>query len=414
MTSIPIRILHFADAHIDMTNYGRIDPHSGLPIRVVDFLDSLDQIIDRAIAEQVDLVLFAGDAYKDRNPQPTFQREWGTRMMKLAQAGIPTLLLVGNHDVARATNRAHTLQEYKTLAVPHMHVADRIQLWGPDDLGGVRLQILAVPWVSPSVLMAREDMSGLKTAEIYREIEGKLEAAIQNLLAQIDPDLPLVLTAHASVQGAKFGSERNVMLGHEIVLTPGLLRDARIDYVALGHIHKHQELNGGQHPPIVYPGSIERIDFGEAREKKGYVLAEIARGKADWAFQTLDTRPFYDYEPDTPQMETFMEDILRQLPQPDQVAGAICRVQLTYPRDWETLLDEVAIAEPFKNALSFHIQKNRTASKRSRLGDTVAVEELSPLELLETYWQTKNMQEEEMTRLQNLAKEVFHDLDVTV
>lgn len=412
MTSTPIRILHFADAHIDMTNYGRVDPHSGLPVRVMDFLKSLDQIIDRAIAEQVDLVLFAGDAYKDRNPQPTFQREWGTRMMRLAQAGIPTILLVGNHDVARATNRAHTLQEYKTLAVPHMHVADRIQLWGPDDLGGIPLQILAVPWVSPSVLMTRQDTSGMKTAEIYREVESLLEKAIQKQLDQSDPDLPLILTAHASVQGAKFGSERNVMLGHEIVLTPGLLRDARIDYVALGHIHKHQELNGGQHPPIVYPGSIERIDFGEAREKKGYVLAQITKGKTEWQFQTLDTRPFHDYTPDTPQMETFMDDILRQLPSPEAVEGAICRVQLTYPRDWETLLDEVAIAEPFKNALNFHIQKNRTAAKRARLGDTVAVEELSPLELLETYWQTKNMAEEEVTRLQDLAKEVFHDLEV--
>ena len=81
-------------------------------MRVMDFLKSLDEIVDTAIDEQVDLVIFAGDAYKDRNPQPTFQREWGKRMMRLSEAGIPTLLLIGNHDISPASGRAHTLQEF--------------------------------------------------------------------------------------------------------------------------------------------------------------------------------------------------------------------------------------------------------------------------------------------------------------
>ena len=89
-----------------MVTSGRIDPESGLPVRVTDFLLALDQIVDRAIGEKVDLVIFAGDAYKDRNPQPTYQREWGKRVMKLSAAGIPTVLLVGNHDVARGSGRA--------------------------------------------------------------------------------------------------------------------------------------------------------------------------------------------------------------------------------------------------------------------------------------------------------------------
>src|SRR4030067_2976962 len=105
-----LRILHFSDAHIDMANYGRHDSTSGLPLRVLDFLKSLDTIVDAAIQERVDLVLFAGDAYKDRSPAPTFQREWGRRIMRLSQAGIPTLLLVGNHDLATAAGKAHAIQ----------------------------------------------------------------------------------------------------------------------------------------------------------------------------------------------------------------------------------------------------------------------------------------------------------------
>src|SRR5512146_1718630 len=119
-TDMP-RILHFADAHIDMANYGRHDPETGLPFRVLDFLKSLDTIVDAAISEKVDMVLFAGAAYKDRSPAPTFQREWGKRIIRLSQARIPTLLLVGNHDVSPAARRAHAIQEFKTLQVPYVH-----------------------------------------------------------------------------------------------------------------------------------------------------------------------------------------------------------------------------------------------------------------------------------------------------
>ncbi len=402
----PVRLLHFADSHIDMVAQGRLDPETGLSIRVMDFLAALDQIVDRAIEERVDLVLFAGDAYKDRNPQPTYQREWGRRLMRLSRAGIPTVLLVGNHDVARASNRAHTMHEYRTLEVPQIHVGDRIEMLTPERLG-VPLQIITIPWVSPSALMTRQQTAGLAIGEVYAEIEERLTEAIDRLIESADPGIPLVLTAHASVEGARYGSERQVMLGHELVLSHGLMRRRRLDYVALGHIHKHQELNGGLHPPAVYPGSIERIDFGEIREVKGYVLAEVAVGDSRWRFEPLNTRRFLDFAPDAPSADTFMEDVLRQLPEPEEVAGAVCRVQLTYPREWEPQVDEPVIARRFEQALSFQLVKHRTVEKRARLGDTVAVEKMTPLELLETYWQTIDLDADEAERLQALAKEVL-------
>src|SRR5574338_1356666 len=129
-----MKILHFADAHIDMANYGRHDPQTGLPLRVIDFLKSLDTIVDAAIEEKVDLVLFAGDAYKDRSPAPTFQREWGRRIMRLSRAGIPTVLLVGNHDISPASGRANAMQEYETLEVPNVRLLGKPGFLGPDDL----------------------------------------------------------------------------------------------------------------------------------------------------------------------------------------------------------------------------------------------------------------------------------------
>ena len=402
----PVRILHFADAHIDMANYGRHDPESGLPVRVVDFLNALDQIVDFALDEPVDLVLFAGDAYKDRNPHPTFQREWGRRMMRLSAAGIPTVLLVGNHDVSPASGRAHTLQEYSTLNVPHVFVADSFQLLGPAELG-VPLQIVTVPWLSRSQLLKRDELLELNHEDFLTEMESRVEEVVTGMIESADPELPLVLTAHASVQGAKFGSERAVMLGQELVLGGRLVRHPRLDYVALGHIHQHQDLNEGDRPPIVYPGSIERVDFGEMSETKGFVVAEVRQGQCDWRFIPLKTRRFLNYRVEPESADNFMTDVLAQLPEPAEVADAICRVQLTYPRDWETMIDEAAIAERFAEALSFQLQKVRQSERRARLGEDSGLDALGPLDLLETYWQTVEMEPAEAEKLQTLAAEIL-------
>ncbi len=404
----PIRLLHFADAHIDIANYGRHDPDTGLPMRVMDFLHALDQIVDAAIEEKVDLVIFAGDAYKDRNPQPTFQRAWGERMMRLSQAGIPTLLLVGNHDVSPAAGRAHTLHEFSTLSVPHIHVADRLALWTPEQLG-LPVQIISVPWVSRSMLVGREETFGRTVEEIYERIEELVVQRVRHFIETAVPDIPLILTAHASVSGAKFGSERAVMLGHELVLSGGLVNDPKLDYVALGHIHKPQALSDkGSHPPIVYPGSIERIDFGE-KEDKRFVLAEVGKGDTHWEFRMLNTRRFIDPAPITPRTEHFMEDVMSQLPAAEDVTDAICRVRLSFPRDDEPLLDERAILEHFKEAFDIKIQKHYLTNKRSRLGDAAGVEAMTPLELLETYWLSEELDNEEVDVMLSLAKEVLAD-----
>lgn len=403
----PLKILHFADAHIDIANYGRHDADTGLPVRVVDFLNALDQIVDRAIAEPVDLVLFAGDAYKDRNPQPTFQREWGKRMMRLARAGIPTVLLVGNHDVSPASKRAHTLQEYSTFEIPQIHVADRLQLIGPDRLG-VDVQIASLPWVSRSALLTREETYGKSNDEITMMLEERVAEGLSRAMERADPELPLILLAHASVSsmGATYSSERAVMLGHELTLGPALVRDKRWDYVALGHIHKHQSLNEDRHPPIVYPGSIERIDFGEANEKKGFVLAEVGRGQASWEFVALRTRPYLDLPIDTPAAATFMEDVRRQLPPPERVHGAVCRLRFSYPRDWERLLEEAVIRDHFAEAFELKLVKHHKHSQRSRLGH-VAVEAMAPEDLLVLYWQDLGLEEEEIGIMRELARDVL-------
>ena len=151
-----MRILHFSDLHIGVENYGRTDPETGLSTRLGDFLASLDQVVEFALAENVDLVLLAGDAYKGRDPSQTQQREFAKRLARLSEANIPTFLLVGNHDLPNAVGRATAVEIFHTLRVPNVHVGSSLQNYTIATRSGP-LQILAVPWPRRSGMLSRED-----------------------------------------------------------------------------------------------------------------------------------------------------------------------------------------------------------------------------------------------------------------
>jgi exonuclease SbcD len=405
-----LTILHFADAHIDMANYGRHDPVSGLPLRVLDFLKSLDTIIDTAIQEKVDLVLFAGDAYKDRNPAPTFQREWGKRVMRLSRAGIPTLLLVGNHDTSPALGRAHTLDPFSTLEVPNVLVLERPSFLSPDDLWKLPLQVIALPWISRSGLIASQELSSSSPEVVDQAIEERLTVIVNEMLDDADPSLPVVLTAHASIQGAVYGEERTVMLGGDLILPGSIVRNPQLDYVALGHIHKWQDLNEGAHPPVIYPGSIERVDFSEAADDKYFVLAHVARGhtKVEWRKLT-GIRPFIDRHVKLKSQEDVTGQLLRALPHAEQLEDAIIRLVLEYPRDWEALIDDAALREYASGAFEFHLIKRPMMEARARLAQDEGVSSLTPLELLDRYWRSSHATPSEQASLQKLAQGIMEE-----
>src|SRR5215216_4273264 len=111
--TIDVKIVHTADLHIGMETHGPIDPHTGLPRRLEDFLNALDHIVDTAIDEHADMVIMAGDIYKSRDPNPTHQRAFARRVLRLSQHGVPVFLLAGNHDIPNAVNRATSIDIFR-------------------------------------------------------------------------------------------------------------------------------------------------------------------------------------------------------------------------------------------------------------------------------------------------------------
>jgi len=402
-----IKLVHFADVHLGVENYGRMDPATGLSTRLSDFLRALNQVIDYALnpANEVDLAIFAGDAFKSRTPSPTYQREFARRIQRLSAAGLPTVLVTGNHDVPHASGRAHTLEIYDTLEIEHVHVARKPRVFRIKTHSGP-IQVVALPWIVRSLLLTREEHKGKSLPEINDLILERVTNILEGedgLISVLERDVPTVLAAHATVQGAVYGSERSVMLGQDVVLPPSLVRNPAWDYVALGHVHKHQALYDD--PPVVYAGSIERIDFGEEKEDKGFVVAEVERGEATWQFRRLDARRFV-----TVRVEATGDDptaqVVNAIAQTD-VADAVVRVLIHTTADREPLIRDDEIRRALRPA--FHvaaIAREVERNVRLRLGQ-VAVEEMSPHEALARYLQAKQTPPERAEVLLRYAKHIF-------
>ena len=407
-----IKLLHFADAHIDLARQGRRDPETGLPVRVLDFLHALDQIVDTALSEKVDLVIFAGDAYRDRAPAPTYQREWGRRMMRLSEADIQTLLVVGNHDVSPAVGRAHTLQEFETLQVPNIRVISKPCLLGPDELNGLPIQVIGIPWLNRSGLAAASANSETVIDDIKDELEDQITRIIEDFFEHLNPALPAVLTSHISVQGASYGNERSVMLGKDLVLSASLVKDKRLDYVALGHIHKAQNLNQDGQPPVIYPGSIERVDFGEIDDEKTFVVAEIEKGvPAKFEWTKLEGRSFISRSVAVDESDNVQEKVMKAIPVPDVIRDAMFRLILTYPRDCEAMIDEAAVRRAAEDAFEFHLIRRPLSPARLRLPGDMAIANLPPDELLKLYWKTVAPETSEIDVLNELAGEIIQAVE---
>ena len=384
-----MKIIHFADLHLGVESYGRIDPATGLSSRFLEFLSALDQLTDFAIEHKVDLVLFCGDAYKSRDPSQTQQREFARRISRLSNNDIPTFLLIGNHDLPNAISRATTTEIFDTLAVKSVYVANHPKVYKIATPSGL-IQIVSLPWLRRSAFLSREDTKNLDLDQLRLKMQEVLTGIIDTMAKELDPKLPSVLAAHVWVSGARIGSEKSMAIGQEHVLLLSNIANPAFNYIALGHIHKHQVLS--RNPPVVYAGSLGRLDFSDEGDDKGFYLIEIGPGgeasrrRVSFEFQPVSGRRLItistniessDPDPTT----TVLKAIARQ---EGGVNDAIVRLLISLPQELEGQFRDDGIRKALTLTHHYTIAKDVKRESRLRLGDLIT-EEITPAQSLKAY-----------------------------
>jgi exonuclease SbcD len=378
-----VSVLHLSDIHMGSGfSHGRLNPETGLNTRLEDFVHSLSLCIDRAIAEPADLVLFGGDAFPDATPPPLVQQAFAGQFRRLADAGIPTVLLVGNHDQHAQGQGGASLCIYRTLGVPGVIVGDRLTTHRISTRSGP-VQVVTLPWLTPSTLLTRPETAGLSMAAVHQRLLDRLRVALEGEIRQLDPHLPAILLAHVMTDTARYGAERFLAVGKGFIVPLPLLARPCFDYVALGHVHRHQILS--EQPLTAYPGSIERVDFSEAEEEKGYLWVQVERGQTEASFCPLPVRPFQTIAVDVTSASEPQAKLLAAIAR-SPIQEAVVRLTYKVQPDQLDAIDAAALHEALTAAHTYTIQPELVSQmSRPRLPELGQRHRVDPLSALQTY-----------------------------
>jgi DNA repair protein SbcD/Mre11 len=361
-----MKILHLSDIHMGGGfAHGKIDPATGYNTRFQDFVKSLSRSIDRAIAEPVDLVLFGGDAFPDATPAPYIQQAFAREFYRLVAANIPLVLLVGNHDRHAQGQGGASLSIYRSLGVPGTIVGDTIDTHVIETRSG-QIQIITLPWIDRSTLLTRDIAESLSILEVNQLLLDKLQPRLEGEIRKLDPALPTIVLAHLMADNATLGAEKMLAVGRGFTIPLSFLTRDCFDYVALGHVHRHQNLNPTNNPAVVYPGSIERVDFSEEKEEKGFVMVTIdsidqtkqpasKNFETTWEFCPLPVRAFRTIKVDVATSEQPQADIEKAISKVD-IHDVVVRLIYQLSPDRVELVNTAALHQALSSAHHYTIQ----------------------------------------------------------
>jgi exonuclease SbcD len=407
-----IKFIHLSDIHIGLQTHGKINPATGKNTRLEDIVKSLDFVFDYALKESVDLVLIAGDIFHRENPHPTEEIEFARRVVNLVEKSRTKVVMVlGNHDYPSAGGKASAVEIFPALDIEGVTIVRKPGLHTLDTENG-QVQIACLPWAGRSGLVSKDEYKSLSTQEIQIEIEKRLIAIIRDLSSKVDNSNPAIFLGHLSVRNAKLsGTERDTITISDPIVPVSELNNGAFNYVALGHIHRFQNLNKDDFPPIVYSGSIERIDFTEEKEKKGFVIGEIVESEEGWKceyeFMETPARKFLTIEIDGSDLESDLN--LEKRFKKEDIADAVVRVRFKVLNPGEKI-DEKRIKSLFESAQTLKIEKifekPEKIMRHPGLSKTMGL-----MEALDKYIETKPELKDIADEMKSYAEKLIRDND---
>ena len=263
-----MRFLHTADWHVGKSLKGRN--------RSDEFRAVLNEITEIAKANSVDFILVTGDLFDKSAPNPESEDIVYSALDTLGQIA-PIFAVTGNHDNARRFKAIEPLLRRSRVAMSY-------EILRPNDGGvihtsinGVKLKIAMLPFVTKRGIVKIEDLlSGKEDYQNIQKYAERLSRIITVLTKDFDDQSVNLFCGHLFVTGGTLGGgERSA---HTVLdyAVPSLAFPSTLNYVALGHLHRSQKINGKC--PIYYSGSLMQLDFGEEQDQKFVHIVETNPG----------------------------------------------------------------------------------------------------------------------------------------
>jgi exonuclease SbcD len=249
-----LRILHTSDWHVGKVLKGqpRMEEHAAV----------LAELVEVARSEQPDLILVAGDMFDSGAPTPAATRLVTGALSALRGTGAEVVAIAGNHDNGPALDALRPWAEAAgiTLRGTVRSKEDHI-------IRGDGWRLVALPFLSQRYAVRATELFDLSAAEATQTYADHLARMVAALTEDFTADGTInLITTHVTVVGAKAGGGEREAHTIQTYAVPATIFPASAHYVALGHLHRAQTVNGPC--PVRYCGSPLQIDFGEASEPK--------------------------------------------------------------------------------------------------------------------------------------------------
>ncbi|GAB1541215.1 exonuclease SbcCD subunit D [Scytonema sp. NUACC21] len=264
-----MRFIHTSDWHLGKRLKGED--------RTPEIAAALDELFNQAKTLEVDAVLVAGDIYDVPNPPAEAEQVAYNFFCKLKEAKIPAVAIAGNHDSPfRFDGVAKLLSFVGVRALGRPQPPNKGGLIHLDTPSG-KLCVAAMPFASERRLLKYEDLWDKDDLEQRQHYRVQVQKLLGKLAAQFRDDSVNVVMAHMTIEGSLRAYSEVDYYTRDTYLISGQTLPPTAQYIALGHIHKPQEISHAA--PTRYSGSLIQLDFGEAGEEKGFYLVDVEPGR---------------------------------------------------------------------------------------------------------------------------------------
>lgn len=273
--------MHTGDEHIDSDVHGTVNPKTGRNTAWESNYATIRHLAEQAADRGVDAFISAGDEFKTGRPSQEALLMLADAYTPLAEAGIPVLLLDGNHNRIGVTS-GHRSAIWALAEILRARGGVAVASATPElvEVGGI--QVATLPWLNKNAVLGADAMS---PAEGDRKVAEYALAELTRMAESADSSMPLIMSGHVTVArltsedtGTRRGSERELThLFSEPILDVTALEQLPFSYGALGHIHTPQAIGSGIYQ---YAGSPNRLTFTDEPDIKGANLVTVNGGAA--------------------------------------------------------------------------------------------------------------------------------------
>ncbi len=266
-----MRLLHTSDWHVGKVLKGRS--------RLDEQIAVLARLVEIAEAERPDLVIVAGDLFDTAAPTPDATRVVTRALSALRRTGAEVVAIAGNHDNGASLDALRSWAEAAGITLrgtvrdrPAEHVVTGVT---PD---GERWQLVALPFLSQRYAVRATEMFALSAAEANQTYADHVGRLLAELTAGFAPETVNLVTAHLTVVGGMLGGGERDAHTIQAYAVPASVFPAITQYVALGHLHRAQQIPAGC--PVRYSGSPLAVDFGEEENTASVTIVDVTAGTA--------------------------------------------------------------------------------------------------------------------------------------